>query len=221
MPRQCRQPPYQRLVSNAGLLHQHIVEVVAELALEQLAGGGVRQGLHEQHLIGQPPFGDLAFEERQQFRLGDLLAVLLDHEQDGPLVPLGMRHADDGAFGHGRMRHGVVLKLHRADPFAARFDHILGAVDDVHGAGFVDGGDVARIEPAVHPGAAILLLVVAAGDPGPAHEQPAERLAVARKLRAVRADDLQLDAECGAALLRLKLIALLLRQGSPYARSCC
>jgi hypothetical protein len=60
-----------------------------------------------------------------------------------------MGNRDDGGLGDHGMGHDLVLELDRADPFAARLDHVLGAVAQLDVAVVVDGGDVAGLEPAV------------------------------------------------------------------------
>ncbi len=67
-----------------------------------------------------------------------------------------------------------------ADPFAARLDHVLAAVDQMHVAVGVDGADVAGAQPAVGGELARVVRrrVVAARDPRPAHLHFARRLAV-------------------------------------------
>ena len=82
------------------------------------------------------------------------------------------------------MGHDLVLQFHRADPLAARLDEVLGAVHQADVALSVDSGHVARLEPAVggeRLGRAVVV-VVGAGDPGPADLELATRLAVPRLL---------------------------------------
>ena len=54
------------------------------------------------------------------------------------------------------MRHGNVLHVDGADPFAARLDDILAAIGDPHIAIGVDSGHIARGEPAPTKGTAAL-----------------------------------------------------------------
>ena len=60
-----------------------------------------------------------------------------------------MRDADHRRLGHLGMADGEVLQVDRGNPFAARLDHVLGAVGDLHVAVRVDGGDVAGVEEAL------------------------------------------------------------------------
>jgi hypothetical protein len=116
--------------------------------------------------------------------------------------------ADAGRHRDRRMGDGDVLEIDRADPFAARLDHVLAAVGDLHEAVGVDRADVAGRKPAVDERIAAFALEVVRDDPRAAHHQLARGLAVARQLLAVVADDLHVDAEHGAALLGLHRHAL-------------
>src|SRR5262245_48018693 len=109
-------------------------ELLAQLGLEDLARGAMRDGLDEVQLDGQPILDDLALEEYPEFVLGDLALGATHHDQKWPLVPLGMLHADHRRLGDAWTTHGGVLQVDRADPFAARFDDVLGAVGDHDGA---------------------------------------------------------------------------------------
>src|SRR5690606_30494960 len=102
------------------------------------------------------------------------------------------------------MADGEVLNLDRRDPLTSRFDHILGAVGDLHETALVEGGDVTGVEPAVvveHHTA--LALEIGAGDGRAAYEQVAKGTPVARLLVAVVVGDLHLDGVDRAALLDL------------------
>src|SRR5688500_9926832 len=185
------------------LIKAEILELLAQRELGELAGGGVRQLLHEHHVVGHPPLGDLALVEPEQLVLRHLLTGALHRHHDRALVPFRVLHADHRGLGDRRVLDGDVLQVDGADPFAARLDHVLGAVGDLHVAVGVDGGDVAGREPALAQHLAALALEVAAGDPRAAHHQVAEALAVPGQLAAFLVDDLHVDAEDAAALLRL------------------
>ncbi len=58
-------------------------------------------------------------------------------------TPITARHRRLG------VAHGDVLDVDRADPLAARLDHVLGPVGDLHEAVVVDGGHVAGVEEAL------------------------------------------------------------------------
>ena len=115
-----------------------------------------------------------------------------------------MVDADDGGLGHIRVAHGGVLQVDGTDPFTAGLDDVLGAVGDGHEAVFVQGRDVARVEPvAIVQNAPALALEVAAGDPVTAGQQVAEGHAVARQFVGFVVGDLQFHAIDHATLLGL------------------
>ena len=87
--------------------------------------------------------------KRENVLLGRGLVLLQHDDQQRPLVPFRMAHADHRGFGHLGMADRQVLQVDRGDPFAARLDHVLGAVGDLHVAVAVDGRDVAGVEEAV------------------------------------------------------------------------
>ncbi len=98
------------------------------------------------------------------------------------------------------MRDRDVLDVDRADPLAARLDHVLAAVGDLQEAVGVDRRDVAGREPAVRERRRVAAKVVV-DHPRPAHLQFAERDAVPRQLAAIVADDAHVDAADHAPLL--------------------
>jgi hypothetical protein len=94
-------------------------------------------------------------------------------------------------------------ELDRADPLAARLDHVLRAVDDGQVAVRIDRPDVAGRQPPV--GAervAALVAEIAAQDERSAHVEVPGGLAVVRELAALAVDDLDVDAEHRTALPR-------------------
>src|SRR2546423_12910452 len=182
-----------------------IPEVLPQLGLEELPRGGVRQLLDEDDVVGHPPLRHLSRVEREQVPARDARARLPDRDDERPLVPFRVAHADDRGLRDRRMRHGDVLQIDRADPFAARLDHVLRAIGDLHKAVRVDGGHVARGKPSVAQGIAARALEVFLEYPGPAHEEIAEGLAVARQLLALPVHDLHFDAVDRAPLLELHL----------------
>jgi hypothetical protein len=167
----------------------------------------VRQALHEEDVVGDPPLGDPTLQESEQ-RLGFHLRAGLPHDdQQRALVPLGVLHADHGGLGDLGVRHGVALDVDGADPFAAGLDHVLGPVGDLHVAVGVDGGDVARGKPAVAQNRPAGLLEVAVDHPVAADLQVAEGDAVVGKRGVARARDPEVDAEHRPALLLAERIA--------------
>src|SRR5688572_13459005 len=194
------------------LIKTVILELLAQRELGELAGRSVRQLGHEHHVVGHPPFRDLAFVEAQQLVFRDVLAGLLHRHHDRALVPFRMMHADHRGLGDRRVRDRDVLQVDRADPLAARLDHILRAIGDLDVALGVDGAHVAGRKPSVLQRIAALALEIALDHPRPAHLQVAERLAVPRQLAAVLVHDAVVDAENRAPLLALDRLALALRQ---------
>ena len=63
----------------------------------------MREIIDEYHIIGNPPFCDLAVEPFQQFALGDLRPGLQHHCQQRALLPFRMSHANDCRFGNRGM----------------------------------------------------------------------------------------------------------------------
>src|SRR5204862_659343 len=182
-----------------------IPEVLPQLGLEELPRRGVRQLLDEDDVVGHPPLRHFALVEPEQVLARDARAGLPDRDDERPLVPFRVAHADHRGFRDRRMRHGDVLQIDRADPFSARLDHVLRAIGDLHKAVRVDGGDVARGKPSVAQGTAARALEVFVEYPGPAHGEIAEGLAVARQVPAFAIDDFHFDAIDRAPLLELHL----------------
>src|ERR1700681_4929732 len=124
-----------------------------------------------------------------------------------------MRDADYGGFFYGGMTHQGVFEVYGADPFAAGFHQIFGAVDDFDEAFVVDGGDVAGFEPAV-VGPTVRLVwcvVVAGGNPRAAHFEFAGSFAIARSFQVFSLGagtrDAQLDERRGPTLLAADFVA--------------
>ena len=111
-----------------------------------------------------------------------------------------------------------ILEIDGRNPFAARLDHVLGAVGDLHVAVVVDGGDVAGVEPAVLFEHRVAFdLVIALGHRRPAHLQAAEGLAVPRQRLAGVVGDLHFDAERRVALFHLDVEASPRRLSPAYS----
>src|ERR1700724_4116829 len=90
------------------------------------------------------------------------------HERKWPLMPLRMRHAEDGGFQHRGMRHDRILHVDRGDPFPTTLDHILNSICELDVAELIDGACIATAPEAIvretiprvrHP-------MVLSGDPG-------------------------------------------------------
>src|SRR3546814_3316283 len=102
-----------------------------KLLFVDLARRSERQILHKFDDVGHAP----AIEPRREMRAHRVFGQTgrgpgLD-EQERALAPFFMRDPDDGAGLDVGVRGGGFLDRDRADPFAARLDHILGAVGDL------------------------------------------------------------------------------------------
>src|SRR5690349_11905772 len=95
-----------------------VLHLLAQRELGELAGRRVRQLLHEHHVVGLPPLGDLAVVELEQLVARHFPARLLHRDDDRPLVPFRVLDADHRRLGDRRVRHRDVLQVDRADPFA-------------------------------------------------------------------------------------------------------
>src|SRR5688572_29224636 len=94
-----------------------------------------------------------------------------------------MRHADHRGLGDARAAHGGVLEIDRADPLAARLDHVLRPVGDHHRAVRLDLADVAGHEPVVlEELAPAVALYVAIHYPRAAHHEIARDAAILRQV---------------------------------------
>src|SRR6185436_18118105 len=100
-----------------------------------------------------------------------------------------MRNADGGSFENSRTADGGILELDRADPLAARLDHILGAVGEAERIVRVDDGDVAGVEPVFGVDAVLVLLEVAPDDRATARLEVARAFAVAGQDLSTVVDD--------------------------------
>src|SRR3546814_8439817 len=109
------------------------------------------------------------------------------------LVPFGVIDADRRRLLHPRRADRGVFELDRADPFAARLDHILRAVGDLHHAVGVQHRDVAGVESALTVRGLGIGLKITLDDPRTAALKPSARLAVAWQHIALIVDDAQLE----------------------------
>ena len=110
----------------------------------------------------------------------DVGTGLAHDEQQRALVPLGVVNPDRRRLCDTRAANRRILEFDRADPFAARFDDVLGAIGDLHRAVGMENGDVAGVEPAVGVGGILFGLEVALDDPQPTDLKPTAGLPVAR-----------------------------------------
>src|SRR6478609_6417392 len=106
---------------NGGTLRRRVRETVglelfAQRRLQDLAGRRMRNTFDESDVVGHPPFGDLAFHEFEDVLARSLLALLELHDQEWPLVPFRMMHADHGSLCHRGMGDCEVLEIDRGNP---------------------------------------------------------------------------------------------------------
>src|SRR5215471_2107187 len=75
--------------------------------------------------------------------------TLENHDSQWPLLPFGMRNADDCSLCNRRMCNKYVLDVDGTDPLSARLDHIFQSVCDLYIAVGIDCCDITRAEPAI------------------------------------------------------------------------
>src|SRR3989337_3384736 len=76
-----------------------ILELLAKLHLQELAGSGTWDLVDELDRVRELPLGEVSFEVREEILRGGLLPVLEDHDGQGTLVPLLVRDGDDSGLG--------------------------------------------------------------------------------------------------------------------------
>src|SRR5579862_9910499 len=183
---------------------QHVIlELRAQRYFLHFAGRGVPDFPDEHDVVGHPPFGALAVEEGEQVFFRRALAFLEHDDEQRPLVPFRMAHADYGGFGDFGMTDREVFQFDRGYPFAAGFDHVLRAIGDVEIAVAVDGADIAGVEKTFGVENFAVVLEIGFGHRGTTHFQTAESLAIPRHAFAGIVGDPHLDAERRMALLLL------------------
>jgi hypothetical protein len=148
----------------------------------------------------------LSRRKPEQLIARQLLPRLFHDYEQRALLPLRVGDADHRRLGDRRVPHRGVLQRDRRDPLAARLDHVLRAVGDVHVAVGVDRRDVPCVEETVGiEDRFVLFAEIRARGPRTAHEQMPECDAVVRELVAVGIDDLHLDPVDAAPLLLLQV----------------
>ncbi len=90
-----------------------ILELIPQSGFQDLAGGGVRNGVHELHVVRHPPFRDLAVHVLQDLIAAGLLLWLELHDQQRTLVPLRMMDPDHRGFQHFGMPDREVFEIDR------------------------------------------------------------------------------------------------------------
>src|SRR4051812_19141160 len=92
-----------------------------------------------------------------------------------------MGDADCCGFGYARTADGCIFELDGADPFAARFNHVLCAIGNLYRPVGMDRGHIPRIDPLSTIAPVVVLLEVPSADRRSARLKLACALAVARK----------------------------------------
>src|SRR6185436_4415837 len=98
-------------------------------------------------LLPQGELGKLAGRGAQQLVIRHFLTGLLHRHHDRALVPFRVAYADHRRLRDRGMRDRDVLEVDRADPFAARLDHVLRAVGALDIAVRIDSAHVAGGKP--------------------------------------------------------------------------
>src|SRR5690349_5633358 len=111
-------------------LKPDLPEPLAQLRLPELARRRARNLLEEFEALRQLPFRELLREMGTQLIRGRRLSGSKHHASKRPLAPALVRYCDHRGLRNGRVTHEIVLHVDRADPLAAGFDQVLGAVDD-------------------------------------------------------------------------------------------
>jgi len=101
------------LLRRDGAGQNEILEPLPQHGLENFAGGGVRNLVDENDLIGHPPARDLPLHEPQDLVPGRCLILLEHDDEERPFVPFGMLYADDGCLRHLGVTDGEVLEVDR------------------------------------------------------------------------------------------------------------
>ena len=128
---------------------------LAQLTLDELAGGRAREFVGEVHRAGRLVPGDgrlHVLDELGRERVGALVAVGELHDGLDLLAHLAVGDADDGDVVDRRVQRQGVLDLLRVDVHAARDDHERLAVGEVEEALLVEVADVARRRPVLVAG---------------------------------------------------------------------
>ena len=122
---------------------------IAQRLLLHLAHRIARQRLDEEHALGQLVARQAVLQRGEHRLLGQDRVRRRHDDRRHALAEIGMRQADDGAFGDAIERVDLRLDLDRIDVEAAGDDQVLGAADDMDIAALVDPGEIAGDEIAV------------------------------------------------------------------------
>mmetsp|Transcript_23288 Transcript_23288/g.40259 ORF Transcript_23288/g.40259 Transcript_23288/m.40259 type:complete len:252 (+) Transcript_23288:163-918(+) len=123
-----------------------------------------------------------------------------------------MARADHGGIGQGRVRNCDILQIHRRNPFASRFNDVLGPVLDRQIAVRVQRRHITGMEPIVGQGLFARAQEITVEDPVSPHHQIALGHAVARQFIAVRVHDLEVHAPGWPPLVLAQGILVFKRQ---------
>src|SRR5918911_5134370 len=122
---------------------------LAQLHLQDLPRGRVRDLLHELDRVGQRPLGVVGCQMRDKILPRSLRAFLEDHDPERAFLPPLVWYGDHGGLSHGLVGHQGVLEGHGGDPLPPALYEVLGPVLYLHVPVLVDGDYVTGLEPAV------------------------------------------------------------------------
>src|SRR6266849_5041506 len=117
-------------------------DLLVELAYARLWNLG-----DERPVLGHRPLRHPPGQEGLEGFGGDGRARLSDHACKWPLAPFLVGDGDHRALEYLGMRHQGILDLHRGNPFAAGFDHVLGAIGDLDETAIIDRAHVTGAQP--------------------------------------------------------------------------
>src|SRR6266478_7997890 len=131
------------------MLVENVSILLAQERFLYLAGAADGERFQEYNLFGHPPLRHSFRKKGKNIQPLQTVSGLAYHEQQRPLLPFGMLHADDGGGSYRRMSNGGIFQVDRTDPLAARLDQILDAVANLQDTARIDGRDIAGGKPAV------------------------------------------------------------------------
>src|SRR6516225_9017262 len=121
---------------------------LAHFALERLARGVARKGVHDHDRFHPLVFrGDALVDPLLQFLRPDARARAQDHGSERRLAPLVVRNTEDRNLSHRRVARRDLLDVLWIDLHTAGIDHVLLAVDQIKVSVLVDVAQVAAPDP--------------------------------------------------------------------------